>query len=106
MTKYEQPIIVNEITYKVVHKEAVTVDGEEVKGLIRPDLAQIEMKNKLAQSVYNQTLMHEIVHAIRVGYCIHAEDGDEERAVDCMASGFLSIVRHNPELIKFFMEAK
>lgn len=102
---YATPIRINEIVYEVHNLDSVINEGIEVKGRIRPDLCIIEINRNLPQSVYNQTLMHEIVHAIEIAYCLNLDGKvNAERIVDCFGSGFANLIYDNPNLIKFYLK--
>ena len=104
---YKKPIIVNEIAYQIRNTDTVILNLEEVRGKIIPSDAVIELERGLEQQVYNQTLLHEIVHAIQLAYNIQIDDLDmNERYADCLASGFLSLIKHNKELILFLLGMK
>jgi hypothetical protein len=78
---YTRPIIINEITYAVENKDVVLLGTELCKGTSNQNTAVIEMSTVIAQSIYNHTLMHEIVHCINEAY--HLDFGeDDERITD------------------------
>ena len=106
MKLYTKPIKVCNLDYTMIHNDTITLNGVEVNGLIKPSQIEIHIGNSLPKQFYCKTLMHEIVHAIMLNYSLDIDEAEEERFVDCMASGVLTVMRDNPDLVKFFMEEK
>ena len=105
MKLYTKPIKVCNLDYEVVNSTLIMNDGIEVHGKIMPKQTEIHVNMELSPSCYRQVLMHEVVHAVMLGYNIDNED-QLERLVDCIASGVMTVMRDNPDLVKFIMEEK
>ena len=98
MTKlFHHPITINEITYRLNYCDVIVKDGLECRGLLKPNEAVIELEDGLSDAVLKQTLLHEVMHGIQLAYVLELD----ERDIDCLASGVLSLIKHNPELIKY-----
>ena len=50
------------------------------------------------------TLIHEILHSIYNQYALREKGEPEERVVSVIATGMVSVLRDNPELVKYIME--
>ena len=79
--------------YEVVYTEHL--NGEV--GHIDNEQLKIAILDGLANSVEEQTLMHEVYHGIKynLGYLDHNEE-----EVDGVAHGFLQFIKDNKDLIK------
>lgn len=78
-----------------VHKELV-----DCVGLCDPLTNTIILDRTLVPDVYMQTLMHELTHVVEMTLQLHLT----EQQVDCIASGWLHMLRSNPELIKLIQQ--
>jgi len=52
------------LTYKIKDEKGLTNDGQECYGLCDHQSLVISMNNKFKGQRYNQTLIHEIMHAV------------------------------------------
>ena len=102
MKQYTKPITINGTDYAIKFVDKVTVDRKECFGCLIPKSISIEIEKDLARPVYIQTMLHEIIHAIELDYCMDFSEED----VDRLASGFASLFRHNPQFIKSLLEEK
>lgn len=82
--------------------EVLLVDHKECKGRIEYDNLTIKIKKELQDQLKLQTLWHEIIHGIikEFGINLDSEHWTEESKVDWIATGVLSVLKDNPELIK------
>ena len=103
MKLYTKPIKVCNLDYEVVNEEIVITDGIEVNAYIIHDKAEIHINKNLPLCVYREYLMHEITHGLRIAFNLTPKD-NEERFVDCMAIGVMTVMRDNPSLVEFFMD--
>ena len=107
MKLYTKPIKVCNLDYEVVNEEVIIHDDLSIDGHILPSNTTIRVRSNMSLPYYKQALMHETVHAILLAFCLDfIEEEQLERFVDCMASGFLTVMRDNPSLVEFFMEEK
>ena len=80
--------------------EDIGLLGEGCSGHVNHNILKIRLAPFLNRQSRAFTLMHEIVHAIVFGHGAYGEDLDEEKLANIMASGFLGLIRDNPEFIK------
>ena len=80
--------------------EDIGLIGEGNSGQVNHDILKIRLAPFLDGQRRAFILMHEIVHAIVFGHGADGGDLDEEKLANIMASGFLGLIRDNPEFIK------
>lgn len=82
------------ITYSIEKVEDYT--GTEGRwGSISFKKAEIGLDDRLNIDVYNQTLIHEILHGIIKESCIDLEDEEEEMIVDKMSKVLFQVLSDN-----------
>lgn len=91
---------------KLLGKQAGT--GEEFYGAYSPDDQTILIRKGLTPQMSQQTLLHEVVHAIMYNNNIGRIENDDknEDLVDKMAWGFMEVCKRNPTLINWVMKTK
>lgn len=98
-----ESVMVDAVQYRVEQDgDTIVVDGQECGACVNYDGALIRIRDPASLDVGAQakTLMHEIVHAILFERGRREEFANEE-LVDALASGFVNLVRQNPDLIEF-----
>ena len=87
--------------------EIIKLEGEErdkCLGLFSEAQMTIAMRESYRNSQQEaETLLHEIIHAIRAVTGIHPKDS-EERMVSQMSIGMAMVIRDNPDLIVWLQE--
>lgn len=86
--------------YVVIYEEP-SVLGTENLGLCNNQTCIIAIQDEQHPVEEADTLLHEIFHAI--WYCMSISDGgaQEEQVVRRLASGTLSVLMDNPQLLKY-----
>ena len=69
-------------------------------------IKQITIHSYLPLPQLQQTMMHEIVHAVTHTFNIPLPSDDMERVVDSMATGILTVLKDNPEMVKWLLKKK
>ena len=98
-----ESVMVDAVRYRVEQdSEIIVVNGQECGACVNYDGALIRIRDPVTLGVGAQakTLMHEIVHAILFERG-RREDAENEDLIDAVASGFVNLVRQNPDLIEF-----
>lgn len=101
MESQERPVCsvrIGSFDYEIC--EDIGLNGEGCSGHINHNTLKIRLAPFLGGQSRAFILMHEIVHAIVFGHGAYGGDLDEEKMANIMASGFLGLIRDNPELIK------
>lgn len=87
--------------------EIIKLEGEErdkCLGLFSEAQMTISMRETYrSEQQEAETLLHEMIHAIRAVLGIHPKDS-EERMVSQMSIGMAMVIRDNPELINWLQE--
>jgi hypothetical protein len=100
-------IKIGERIYDVKETDAViVVDGEECSGSIEYSKTELLIKRDMSDSAKAQTLFHEIQHGICRHFRMTFKDFGEEFIVDNLASGWLMVLRDNPDLSSVFSQPK
>lgn len=73
-----------------------TDGATRLNGSIDHQRLVIELDDDSSDGLFQETLWHEIVHAILVHFCVREHD---EILVDQMAKGFLMILEDNPGIL-------
>ena len=88
--------------YKVQLEEKVYDDSRnECFGIINYDEETIKISTKFAQNLQNETLIHELVHAIGDKYQL--DINKDEKIVDLLAAGIYELILDNTEQVKKFI---
>nr|DAO05464.1 MAG TPA: Protein of unknown function (DUF3920) [Caudoviricetes sp.] len=71
-------------------------------------IKQITIHSYLPLQQLQQTMMHEIVHAVAHTFNIPlpVPEDEMERVVDSMATGILMVLKDNPEMVKWLLKKK
>ena len=72
-------------------------DGLELEGKITYDKETIEISTNFCQSSQNQTLLHEMFHAIFEKLDLHEQNNDEV-LVNQLATELYTIIKENPHI--------
>jgi len=69
---------------------------EDCVGLCDPKTNTIIIEKNMQDDVTAQTLMHELTHVVELTLQLNLT----EQQVDCIASGWLHLLRNNPQLVR------
>jgi hypothetical protein len=77
-----------------------------VCGVTSPKMCWVMIDASLPESQKQDTLLHEILHAIWYEMGIHNEDKNEveETVITRMATGLLNVLRANPHLVRYLQK--
>ena len=79
-------------------------DRDKCLGLFSEAQMTISMRDEYRNGQQEaETLLHEVIHAIRAVTGIYPKDS-EERIVSQMSIGMASVIRDNPDLIEWLQE--
>lgn len=96
-----ESVMIDAVRYRVEQtKETILVDGHACHGDVDYNQARIRLScdgTVLGEGRRAQTLMHEIVHAVL--FERGRQEHENEELVDVLASGFVNLIRQNPELM-------
>ena len=88
--------------YKIKLENEVYDDSRnECFGLISYDEETIRLATKFSRNLQNQTLIHELVHAI--GDKFQLDINKDEKTVDLLAAGIYELILDNTEQVKEFV---
>lgn len=79
--------------------EKIILDGRECSGDISYWGGKIRVDASTGDTVKQQILMHEIVHGIMYSRGL-GDYRTDEKLVEQLASGFINLIRTNPELVR------
>ena len=98
-----ESVMIDAIRYRVEQtQDMILVDGCACRGEVDCNLARIRLSGDgeaLGEGRKAQVLMHEVVHAML--YERGREECENEELMDALASGFVNLIRQNPELVQF-----
>lgn len=96
-----ESVMIDAVRYRVEQtKETILVDGHACHGDVDYNQARIRLScdgTVLGEGRRAQTLMHEIVRAVL--FERGRQEHENEELVDVLASGFVNLIRQNPELM-------
>jgi hypothetical protein len=73
-------------------------------GLTHHNRGLIDIRTRLEEFDRRDTVVHEIFHGILYQQGHENDTVEEEKYVRALASGFVGVMRDNPELVKWLME--
>lgn len=84
-------------------------EGADQIGVCHTHRAEIHIKEGLARTIEQESLLHEILHAIWSAQGLDNSDNKdglvkEEQAVAALAPGILAVLKNNLELVKYLLE--
>lgn len=68
-------------------------------------LTRIDIDPAMSKSRKRETLLHECIHALIYEWNVNLGELPEEPLVESLGDAFLALIRDNPNLIKFLVEA-
>lgn len=71
-------------------------------GQCDPNTNTILIDRTLSDDVRSQTVMHELMHVVEMTMNLNLT----EQQVDCLAAGWLHLLRSNPDLITLILDAE
>jgi len=93
--------------YQVVYDKAA-MDAESVKrehrllGLSQHTNLRIIINNEVPEQILRDTLIHEMLHCLWIDAGMdELESLTEEQIISCLAPRLVSVLRVNPELLKY-----
>lgn len=88
---------INHINYdvKVTDKPIIINNSSNYAGCIDFEKSEIKINSSLSKYKKIETLWHEILHGIVDLYNMNFKEDDEERIVDLIAKGVLSVLQNN-----------
>jgi hypothetical protein len=85
--------------YDIVETDKpLLLNGRECSGIIHYNDLKIEIKSDMPKQKKVQSLWHEIFHGITKDWDVNL-NGDEEDAVDRLATGVIQVLKDNPLLL-------
>lgn len=96
---------VGHLTYRVSEMDRKTAERSDIYGDMVASEASIRVKAGMAPGATAETLMHEIFHAIYDEWAIKSAEDNEERLVDAFSKGMVTVMRDNPDVVRWFMSA-
>jgi hypothetical protein len=87
-------------TFKVIYQAKVRYEKKLVNGFIDTSRDKILIDSSILPSKQDQVLIHEILHGIEEVYNTKLT----EKQTDVLATGIISVIKDNKELIKKLIE--
>lgn len=97
-------INIDPVVYDVQYVDNPNYDEDEIFGYIDTENNVIKIKKGLDNTRKKIILLHEVFHGmlLKCGLNLKEEDDDMfEQIIECLSHSTLSLINHNPELIKF-----
>lgn len=99
--KFPKTVKVGAHDYKIIlAKELQDQAGTTYYGLHNFSKLEISLVTTVPTAVMLETFLHEVTHGLLEHYHIK----QNEKIVDCMARGFLMLMRDNPKLFQDILE--
>lgn len=90
-------------TYAVEFVEQIGAPEDRIDGNVSYSNQLISIRNTMPERRQPVVLLHEIVHALfeTTGHIDHCDD---ENLIQCLAYGFSTILRANPDLVRYLLD--
>lgn len=91
--------------YKINHLTHKDAGKRLIRGEFHAEESEIDYDTGLSDQEKVNTILHELGHAIVHTFGIKFKDDDqEEEIVNSMASGYMTVFRDNPALVKWIVD--
>lgn len=88
--------------YAVTWPEKIDNEGDAVNGLFDPDAQTIQVVGTLPLEGAQDSLLHEVMHAVEFSMGLDLE----ETVIERMATGLLAVMKDNPRLVTYLRRRK
>lgn len=88
--------------YTVAWPNKIDNDGEPVNGLFDPDTQSIQVVGTLPLESAQDSLLHEVMHAVEFSMGLDLE----ETIIERMATGLLAVIKDNPNFVTYLRRRK